>query len=46
MRYASSFDINSHYRLTEKGKYFEVRYFLNVIVGTSHTYVIGQKRHR
>lgn len=25
-------------RLTQKGKYFEVRYFLNVTVGSSHTY--------
>ena len=24
-------------RLTDVGKYFEVRYFLNVVVGTSHT---------
>ena len=27
-------------QLTGTGKYFEVRYFLNIIVGTSHTCVL------
>lgn len=29
-----------HDGLTVAGKYFEVRYFLNVIVGTSHSYAV------
>lgn len=32
--------LNERAQANRKGKYFEVRYFLNVIVGSSHTFVL------